>query len=228
MQAVTPKKPGLTLSDVVVDQLREAIMQGVYVPGQRLVEVDLVADFSASRGAVREAIRRLAVEGIVVLIPNRGAMVRKLSLKEFGDLFRMREALEGLAARLAAERLDTPARRAAFKAEIDSMALDRPENIGVNFGEANRKLHQLIVDYAANQLLSDTLRQLRLPLVRLQIRAATDLAYRAQSAREHEQIIAALLSGDPDASEQAMRRHLQAAAQRVLTLASLEKSRLVA
>lgn len=228
MQAVVPKKPGSSLSDVVVDQLREAIMQGVYVPGQRLVEVDLIADFSASRGAVREAIRRLAAEGIIELIPNRGAVVKKLTLKEFADLFRMREALEGLAARLAAEQLDTQARRTAFKVEVDRLELDRPDNIGVHFGDANRKLHQLIVDYAANQLLSDTLRQLRLPLVRLQIRAATDLAYRAQSAREHEYIIAALLSGDPDASELAMRRHLQAAATRVLTLASLEKNRLVA
>ena len=228
MHAVAPKKPALNLSDVVVDQLRESIMQGVYVPGQRLVEVDLVTDFSASRGAVREAIRRLAAEGIVELIPNRGAMVRKLSLKEFADLFRMREALEGLAARLAAERLDTASRRAAFKAELEAIELNRPDNIGANFGEANRRLHQLIVDYADNQLLSDTLRQLRLPLVRLQIRAATDLAYRAQSAREHEEIVAALLAADADAAESAMRRHLQAAAQRVLTLATLDRSRLVA
>lgn len=216
------------LSDDVLDRLREAILQGLYVPGQRLVEADLVTDFTASRGPVREAIRRLAAEGVIELIPNRGAVVRKLSLKGLSDVFRMREALEGLAARLAAEQLAQPAKRDAFAKAVAAIGLNQIENIDIHFGEANKQLHQLIVDFADNDQLSITLRQLRLPLVRLQIRAAIDAEYRIQSAREHDEVVAALLAADPDAAENAMRRHLNAAGKRILFLAEQEKNRLAA
>ena len=228
ISAVTSEKIRSNLSDRLVSRLREAVHDGVYVPGQRLIEIDIATDFDASRGSVREALRRLAAEGIIELIPKRGAVVRKLSIKELADLFRMREALEGLAARQAAERLTSHTLRKKFKSEIDAIELDRPENLGGRFSEANRRLHQLIVDYAENDLLSKTLQQFRLPIVRLQIRASADLAYRTQSCNEHQAIVAALLTADPDAAEAAMRAHLHAASTRVLAIAQLENRKLAA
>lgn len=209
----------VNLTEDLTDRLRDAILRGEYVPGQRLVESDLMADFGASRGPVREALRKLGAEGVLELVPNRGAMVRKLTLKELKDLFSMREALEGLAARLAAERMTDPEVRAYFVEILTNIDID---DAGSAFSETNRRFHQLILDCADNEQLSVTLRQLRLPLVRLQIRAAIDEAYRHQSTREHAEVANALLAGDAQAAEAAMRSHLRGASDRILGLAARE------
>ena len=222
MATPDPAPRPVNLTEQLTDRLREAILHGVYVPGQRLVEADLMADFGAGRGPVREALRRLGAEGVLDLIPNRGAMVRKLSLKELRDVFRMREALEGLAARLAAERMADPAVRRAFARALAGIDI---AHTGENFSELNRRFHQLIVDFADNEQLSITLRQLCLPLVRLQFRAAINEAYRRQSADEHAEVARALGTGDADAAEAAMRRHLRGAGERVLRLAEREHGR---
>ncbi len=91
-------------SETLVDALREAILTGRYAPGARLVQDDLAAAFGVSRIPLREALRRLEGEGLVVISPNRGAIVRPLAPKDVVDLYDLRLALESLAIRRAAER----------------------------------------------------------------------------------------------------------------------------
>ncbi len=101
---------GLLSSDVsrgevvnfVIQHLRDGIFLGRFAPGQRLITSELMTDIGVSRGSLREAFSRLAADGIVDLVPNRGAVVRRLSRVELINLFRIREVLEGLAARQAA------------------------------------------------------------------------------------------------------------------------------
>ena len=88
--------------DYVCVCIRQGVVDGRFVPGQRLIARDLTEEIGISRGAVREAFRRLAAEGMVDLIPNRGASVRRLSRRQVEDLFQIRECVEGLAAGLAA------------------------------------------------------------------------------------------------------------------------------
>ena len=92
------------LREVVFEALRDAIVSRILEPGERLMEVQLAEAMGVSRTPVREAIRRLELEGFVVMIPRRGAYVAQLSLKDIADAFEIRGALEGLAAGLAAER----------------------------------------------------------------------------------------------------------------------------
>lgn len=87
--------------DYVVSQIRSGILDGRYVAGQRLITRDLTEDLGISRGPIREALRRLAAEGMVELVPNRSPVVRHLTIKQVSNLFQIRETLEGLAARLA-------------------------------------------------------------------------------------------------------------------------------
>ncbi len=92
------------LRELVFESLREAIISGRLRPGQRLMEIQLAEELGVSRTPVREAIRKLELEGLVLMIPRKGAYVAEISMKDIADVFEIRRALEGLAARLAAER----------------------------------------------------------------------------------------------------------------------------
>ena len=93
------------LRDVVFENLRGAIVEGRLKPGQRLMEVQLAEQLGVSRTPVREAIRKLELEGLVVMLPRKGAYVANMSLKDLIDVLEIRASLEGLAASLAAERI---------------------------------------------------------------------------------------------------------------------------
>jgi DNA-binding GntR family transcriptional regulator len=109
-----PKQRRGETVDFVVDEIREGILSGRYAPGQRLIGRDLTEYVGFSRGPVREALRRLSAEGLIEIVPNRGAVVRHLTRKQVEDLFVVRKNLEGLAARLAAERIHEGKNRALF------------------------------------------------------------------------------------------------------------------
>src|SRR5579863_1311318 len=102
----------------IVARLRDDILTRRAAPGERLVESDLTHRFGVSRGPIREALRRLAAEGFIEHAPNRGAVVRRLSLQDVRELFQIRAELEGLAARIAAAAAADPTKRAAFQAAI--------------------------------------------------------------------------------------------------------------
>lgn len=92
------------LRELVFESLREAIIIGKLSPGERMMEIQLAEEMGVSRTPIREAIRKLELEGLVVMIPRKGAYVAGVSLKDIADVFEIRRALEGLAAELAAER----------------------------------------------------------------------------------------------------------------------------
>lgn len=92
------------LREIVFETLREAIIKGTLKPGERMMEIQMAEELGVSRTPVREAIRKLELEGFVVMIPRKGAYVAGISMKDIADVFEIRTALEGLAAGLAAER----------------------------------------------------------------------------------------------------------------------------
>src|SRR5574344_2068817 len=94
------------LREVVCETLREAIISGVLRPGERLMEIQLAEELGVSRTPVREAIRKLELEGFVIMIPRRGTYVANLSIKDINDVYEIRISLDVLAAGLAAERIE--------------------------------------------------------------------------------------------------------------------------
>jgi DNA-binding GntR family transcriptional regulator len=115
--------------DRVVEGLRAGILGGRYVPGQHLIEADLTRDFNVSRGPLREAFRRLSAEGLLQIVPNRGALVRQLSYREIVEIFQIRSGLEPLAARLAALAIDQGDNRRRFKAAIREIWSEAPRDV---------------------------------------------------------------------------------------------------
>jgi DNA-binding GntR family transcriptional regulator len=201
----------------VVEGVRANILSGLYVPGQHLVEADLTRDFNVSRGPLREAFRRLSAEGLLQIVPNRGALVRQLSYREILEVFQIRSALEPLAARLAALAIDQGNNRRRFKAairEIWSEAVRRDPG----YHRENQKFHFAIFAVCGNAQLAQFSTQLQLPMLLLQLGGAKTPGMYRDSVREHREIATAILNGDSSAAEAATHRHLERACHIVETM----------
>ncbi len=205
--------------DYVVEDTAAAIRSGRLALGQRLVEADMVRDLGVSRGTLREALNRLAAAGLVEIIPNRGAVVRRLTRKEVADRFEIRARVEGLAAFLAAQRLDEADHRARL------LAVARPLEDGALPEAAFARrgsylIHETIADVSGNAELGPMVRQLRLPAVMVEIRRSLDedRAFWRRVMQEHRQIVDAILARDATAAEAAMRLHIEANRDLLLSL----------
>jgi len=189
------------------DGLREAILRGEYMPGERLVEAQLIERLDASRFNVRTALQDLAAEGLVEMQRNRGAHVRKVSMLEAVEITEVRMVVEGLVAARAAELVT-----AEQATELDEIGTLMRRAVGAGefrrYSDLNQRLHGLIREIAGHQTADRIVETLRGQLVRHQFMLSL-LPGRPQiSLPQHERIIAAIRSRDPKAAEAAMREHI--------------------
>jgi DNA-binding GntR family transcriptional regulator len=208
---------GLPSSELVYRRLRDDIISGAVVPGARLVELEIAAEFGVSRTPVREALKRLTAEKLVLSDPARGVVVHAPDPSEIEDVFIVREALDGLAARLAAHRI-TPSELSRLRVIVESMRqsveADRREQIVV----ANQRFHDVIYAAAGNPILTRVGSDLRDYVRRFStLRFANPDRVRYVLA-EHERILAALMAHDPEAAEAASDGHLGAAREYLVQL----------
>jgi DNA-binding GntR family transcriptional regulator len=199
---------GGSIVEYVVDHLRSGVLQGRYAPGQRLVEADLTQDLRVSRGPLREAFRRLSAEGLLEIVPNRGAMIRRLTLREMRELFQIRVGLETLAARLAAEAMTDLATKETFERDIKPIWDDRPRAPGADYIDENHQFHDAVVTASGNKQLLGLTRQLRLPVLMYQLAGTLKAENIAASLSEHRAIARAILAGDAKLAEKNVRDHL--------------------
>lgn len=192
----------------VATWLRERIRKGRLVPGQRLVEVDLVQETGAGRSKVREALQRLEAEGLVKIEEFRGASVRRVSLEEIRQIYRVRVALEGiLAADFTRRATEADKRRLLeLQADLDGCVAEQsPER----FARLNQNWHSFIIAGAGNPLARDLLNRFNIPINRLLFESFYDEAWLSEANSDHQAITAAILRGDADAAEAAMRHHIE-------------------
>jgi DNA-binding GntR family transcriptional regulator len=204
--AVRPIGPAdQPLRDIVLERIRTGIADGTWAPGARLVERDLAQELAVSRVPVREALQMLEREGFVQLLPRRGAVVRELTRKVVEDLFDIRQALEVLAARLVAERIDDEGlSRLHEVVEEGRRALEADDRTRI--GTANTTFHETMLELSRN----DSLRALLEPLsgrLRWLFRQTSD--YQRVQA-EHEQIYAALAARDAELAAAVALAHVRA------------------
>jgi DNA-binding GntR family transcriptional regulator len=204
----------------VIQQLREGIIRGRFAPGQRLLTSELMDEIGVSRGTLREAFNHLASDGLVDLVPNRGATVRRLSRSELVELFRIREVLEGLAARQAAEAIDKPGNRAHFERMWEQARVDATPLTAATFTEKNNLFHHALVAISGNSQLARLIDKLQLPLLMPRLSYALTPADIESSMQEHVPVAEAILAGAPDAADIAMRKHLRDACQRILRMST--------
>ncbi|HZP29213.1 MAG TPA: GntR family transcriptional regulator [Acidimicrobiia bacterium] len=211
------RRTATTAVEAVIEAITDGVKDGRYVPGQRLVEADLTRDLGVSRGPLREALGRLAAEGIVENEPYRGAVVRRLTRADVVDLFQIREVLEGEAARLAARAIDEGDHRRRMAASLRTLERFKRRPDTFAYMDENTRFHELVVELGGNKLLARLIGQLQVHAFRLLLRRlVADGNAVDDSIREHEAVAHAILDGDGRAAERAMRRHVRRSGEMVL------------
>jgi DNA-binding GntR family transcriptional regulator len=149
------------LSSQVSKVLREAILEGVLEGGQKLVEMEIQEMFGISRSPLREAIRDLEKDGLVTIVPRRGAFVRRVTVKDIEDIFPVRANLEALAARLAHTHI-SPEDLEEMKDVLDRMQMDAKSNDTKSYWQHHSTFHEIFINASQNHVLIETLGRLRL------------------------------------------------------------------
>jgi DNA-binding GntR family transcriptional regulator len=196
-----------SLTKLLIEKLKEAIVSGKLVPGEPLAEAQLAASLKVGPAALREALRALEVEGYVTFRPDNDVVVSKPSREEIEDYYTIAGALEGLAARLAVERA-RPAEIERLRELHQALKEACQKRDVLRYFDARNDFHRLIADIARNERLYRLLEQLRQELQKtrtLSLRLPQRLDY---SMREHDQILDAFLKKNPKLAADAMARHL--------------------
>nr|WP_294544616.1 GntR family transcriptional regulator [uncultured Rhodopila sp.] len=203
---------GQTLADHVLRLIRSAIVKGDIAPGSKISEPELARAYGISRGPLREALHRLEGQRLLVRVPHAGARVVSLNRGELSELYQIRESLEGMACRLAAERM-VPEQIEALRGVLREHERDAAFQAGSGYyqQEGDYDFHYRIVQGSGNRmlirLLCDELYQLA-RMYRIQYSATPDRPARAFA--EHHRILDAIAEGDGELSEMLMRRHIRA------------------
>lgn len=188
--------------------IRELILAGHFEPGQRLNEVEIARSLGVSRGPVREALQRLATEGLVELVPNRGAFVCAVEMPDIQELYEVREALEVMAVRLCIERAtESDIQR------IQDMIASTREALGEEQTAPyplDKDLHRCIGQMARNSRLEDQLRTIDHQLHLVRTRSGHEVARAHLAYEEHLAIADAITARDVERAEHGMRSHLRA------------------
>lgn len=216
-QKSLPPEAGGSLADRAYGLFRDGLRTALFRPGQRLLETELAEQLGMSRTPVREAIRRLQAEGLVAHLPARGLCVATYDAAQVDELYVMREALEGTAARLAAQHAGRPEVLVLQRMLAQEHALD-----GEAAAEHNQRFHRALHQAAHNRYLLRSLSAISDALLLL---GPTTLgtAGRAEAARvEHRRIVAAIAARDAVAAEAAARAHIAAAHEARLAMTAAE------
>lgn len=189
------------------DHLRDAIVSGRLQPNERLIESDLARSLGVSRTVIRAALVRLEHEGLVEHERHRGARVRLVQESEAVEILEARAVLEGLAARLAAQRA-TPADVEVLQEILAEMQRLRDGGDLLGVSDENAKLHRRLLEISGHETASRLIGTLNSQMVRFQYRTILLPGRSERSAAEHAAIVDAVARGDGEAAETAMRAHL--------------------
>ena len=200
-------KVNMPLRDVVFNTLRQAIITGEFAPGERLMEIALANRLGVSRTPVREAIRKLELEGLVVMIPRKGAEVAKITEKDLRDVLEVRSSLEELAAELATERMNEEIKEKLEKALDDfKKAIDSEDNAAI--ADSDVEFHDIIFEATGNARLIQIISNLREQMYRYRLEYVKDTEYHTVLLNEHRELVKAMFEGKKDEARKIMKKHI--------------------
>ena len=197
----------LPLRDVVFNTLREAILRGELKPGERLMEIQLANKLGVSRTPIREAIRKLELEGLVLMIPRKGAEVAQVTEKSLRDVLEVRRALENLAVQLACLRM-SPQTLADLKAAARAFEEILGGEDVTAVAEADVAFHDVIYMATDNQRLISLLNNLREQMYRYRVEYLKKKECHKQLLWEHQEIIRAIEAGEIDVATKITEQHI--------------------
>jgi len=199
----------LSLAEQIAARLSERILAGACAPGQRILEQAVAAEFSVSRGPVREALRLLEKDGLVTILPRRGAQVTNLSIAEVKEIFDIRAALNGLRDRQIAEDPERARMLPALEAEVSRLArLARQSEQGEAYLETVFRLNRLLTQASRNVRLRSILEALAAQTRRYSQLGLLTPQRRRQSAQNWQQLLRAIRDGDGALAEAIARQRV--------------------
>ncbi|HUF14448.1 MAG TPA: GntR family transcriptional regulator [Acidimicrobiia bacterium] len=188
-------------------RLRSDILAGLFSPGERLTEVALAEKYSVGRGSIRAALLELRAEGLVDIEANRGAVVRRITVDEAIEIAEARKVLEGLVAGKAALSDDIEAKD-SLASIIEDMGSAVSAADSARYSELNRVLHRRIWEIGEHRVANDLVANLRNRSAHHQYRLAMMPGRAEESLAQHAAVVEAIVAGDAEAAEKAMREHL--------------------
>lgn len=197
----------LPLRDVVFRTLRQAILHGELKPGERLMEIHLAERLGVSRTPIREAIRKLELEGLVVMIPRRGAVVASITEKDLKDVLEVRRTLELLACEVACERITPELLEELKGAKEEFGRLKETEDVN-RLAAVDVKFHEIIYVATGNDRLISILNNLREQMYRYRLEYLKDRSSRERLDKEHQEIYLGIKNGDKEAVSAAVCIHI--------------------
>lgn len=197
----------LPLRDVVFNTLRHAILKGELEPGERLMEIALAQKLGVSRTPIREAIRKLELEGLVVMVPRKGAEVADITEKDLRDVLEVRTALEELSIELAMQHMSPEDYEALKAANQEFERLAQGDDL-IRIAEADVAFHEIIYIATDNRRLIQMINNLGEQMYRYRLEYIKDKSSHERLIKEHEQIIRVMEAGDLTAAKNAIRLHV--------------------
>lgn len=197
----------LPLRDVVFKTLRQAILKGELEPGERLMEIQLADRLGVSRTPIREAIRKLELEGLVLMIPRKGAEVAKISEKSLRDVLEIRRALDALAIELCIERMTEDDIKALAEAQ-EEFRKSVEGNDAMVIAESDERFHDVIYNSTNNPRLVQMLNNLREQMYRYRLEYIKDAEKRQILVSEHDWILKAISERNVTEAKTAIRQHV--------------------
>lgn len=197
----------LPLRDVVFKTLREAILKGDLAPGERLMEIKLANQLGVSRTPIREAIRKLELEGLVVMVPRKGAEVAKITEKDLRDVLEVRASLEELAISLACERI-TDEKIVELKDALEQFRTVIKGKDVTKIAQMDVAFHDVIFESTQNARLVQMVNNLREQMYRYRLEYLKDFSTHSRLDEEHVKIFEAVSARDIERATALIREHI--------------------
>lgn len=197
----------LPLRDVVFNTLRQAILTGELKPGERLMEIHLANRLGVSRTPIREAIRKLELEGLVTMIPRRGAEVAQITEKSMSDVLEVRRAMDALCAQLACERITEEALEHLKEACERFEQATRTKDVK-KIAQADVELHDIILQATGNNRLIQLVNNLSEQMYRYRFEYIKDFSQHERLVEEHRIIYESLVRRDREQAARAAETHI--------------------
>ena len=216
----------LPLRDVVFNTLRKAILTGELKPGERLMEIHLANRLGVSRTPIREAIRKLELEGLVIMIPRRGAEVAQITEKSLKDVLEVRRALDALCAELACDRISDEEKERLRQA---CNAFDHATVTGdaTTIAAADVVFHDIIVQATGNARLIQLINNLSEQMYRYRFEYIKDESGHDNLVNEHRMIYESIIEQDKARAAEAARLHIDNQEKSVIRQIRLEQEHVV-
>lgn len=197
----------LPLRDVVFYTLRQSILTGELKPGERLMEIHLADKLGVSRTPVREAIRRLELEGLVTMFPRRGAEVAQITEKSMSDVLEVRRTLDALCAELACDRISQEG-LSSLKQACENFERSVSTKDAQKIAQADVALHDIIVQATGNQRLIQLVNNLSEQMYRYRFEYIKDSSQHETLIKEHRIIYQSIVDKDKDTAASAAKTHI--------------------